>query len=297
MSLRALRTLVAIARHGSFVAAAEAVGLTQSAVSLHVRALEQEFRTDLFDRSRRRPTLTDAGRQAVARAQEILALYDGIGAELAPGGGLAGQLRIGSIQTALVGPVPDALAALRADHPRLRVHVVSGMSAELAIRVDAGELDAAVTTEPVRPHPTGLVTTPLYDEGFWIVAPPGLEAEDPGRLLQDRPFIRFDRRAWAGRTIDRELRRMRLHIEGDVELDSQEAIVGMVRRGLGVAVIPMSDATRASMPALTCLPFGNPQTRRTVVLLEREDRPGHQFASAFVEAMRTVALNRLMRIT
>lgn len=187
------------------------------------------------------------------------------------------------------------LAALRADHPRLPVHVISGMSAELAIRVDTGELDAAVTTEPVRPHPTGLVTTPLDDEGFWIVAPPGLEAEDPRRLPQDSPFIRFDRRAWAGRTIDRELRRMRLHIEGDVELDSQEAIVGMVRCSLGV--IPMSDATRAAMPALTCLPFGDPQTRRTVVLLEREDRPGHHFASGFVEAMRSVALAQNIRIS
>lgn len=78
MSLRALRTLAAIAQHGSFARAAEAVCLTQSAVSLHVRTLEEAFNAPLFDRSRRTPTLTEAGRRAVERAREILAIYDGI---------------------------------------------------------------------------------------------------------------------------------------------------------------------------------------------------------------------------
>jgi ABC-type glutathione transport system ATPase component len=62
MSLRALRSLKAIAHHGSFARAGEAVGLTQSAISLQVRGLEEEFGVQLFDRSRRLPVLTEAGR-------------------------------------------------------------------------------------------------------------------------------------------------------------------------------------------------------------------------------------------
>ena len=123
MSLRALRTLAAIAQHGSFARAAEAVCLTQSAVSLRVRTLEEAFNAPLFDRSRRTPTLTEAGRRAVERAREILAIYDGIAGELGEGGELAGRLRIGAIQTALAGVLPAALAALRRQHPRLRVQV------------------------------------------------------------------------------------------------------------------------------------------------------------------------------
>jgi DNA-binding transcriptional LysR family regulator len=67
VSLRALRSLVAIARHGSFARAADALGLTPPAVSLHVKSLAREFRTELFDRSRRMVTrtLTEAGRTAV----------------------------------------------------------------------------------------------------------------------------------------------------------------------------------------------------------------------------------------
>ena len=289
MSLRALRTLVAIAQHGSFARAAEAVCLTQSAVSLHVRSLEEDFNAPLFDRTRRVPVLTEAGHRAVERAREILALYDGIAAELGEGGELAGRLRIGAIQTALAGTLPMALAALRQAHPRFRVQVYSGMSAELAIRIDAGELDAAVTTEPVKPYPSGLVSTPLYQEGFWIIGPPGLGVLDAKTLLQEHPFIRFDRRAWAGRTIDSELRRMRVRVQTDMELDSQEAIVKMVARGLGVAVVPLSSRELDRLSRLTCLPFAEPQRQRRVVLLEREDRPAGRFSVALAEAIRAQA--------
>ncbi|MEL7627445.1 LysR family transcriptional regulator [Pectobacterium aroidearum] len=286
MSLKALRTLVAIAQYGSFARAAEAVCLTQSAVSLHVRSLEEDFKVLLFDRSRRVPVLTEAGHRAVEQARDILAQYDGIAAEFGEGGELAGRLRIGAIQTALAGVLPAALAALRRAHPRLRVLVNSGMSAELAIRIDAGELDAAVTTEPVKPYPTGLVSTPLYQEGFWIVAPSALASLDARQLLQAHPFIRFDRRAWAGRTIDRELRRQRLRVQADMELDSQEAIVQMVASGLGVAVIPLSERERGRLDNLTCIPFGEPQQQRRVVLLERDDRPATRLAAALAEAIR-----------
>ncbi|UMO88375.1 LysR family transcriptional regulator [Pectobacterium sp. PL64] len=287
MSLKALRTLVAIAQYGSFARAAEAVCLTQSAVSLHVRSLEEDFKVSLFDRSRRIPVLTEAGHRAVEQARDILAQYDGIAAELGEGGELAGRLRIGAIQTALAGVLPAALAALRHAHPLLRVLVNSGMSAELAIRIDAGELDAAVTTEPVKPYPTGLVSTPLYQEGFWIVAPSALASLDARQLLQDHPFIRFDRRAWAGRTIDRELRRQRLRVHTDMELDSQDAIMQMVTSGLGVAVIPLSEREVSRLDNLLCIPFGEPQQQRRVVLLEREDRPATRLATALAEAIRT----------
>jgi len=289
MSLRALRTLLAIAKHGSFVRAAEAVHLTQSAVSLHVRALEQDFDAVLFDRSRRIPVLTEAGHRAVERARQIIDLYDGIAAELGEDSELHGRLRIGAINTALAGILPAALAALREQHPRLRVLVNSGMSAELAARVDAGELDAAITTEPVKPHPTGLVHAGLYREGFWVIAPPPLEGLDVRTLLRDHPFIRFDRQAWAGRTIDAALRRMRLDVQAGMELDSLQAIVQMVATGLGVAVVLLSERTRAALPGLVCLPFGAPQLERKVVLLEREDRRAGRLAQALAEAVRAEA--------
>ncbi|QXH69476.1 LysR family transcriptional regulator [Pseudomonas asgharzadehiana] len=285
MSLRALRTLLAIAQYGSFVRAADAVHLTQSAVSLHVRSLEEDFNALLFDRSRRLPVLTYAGHIAVERAREILSLYDGISSEIGGDIELRGKLRIGAIQTALAGPLPLALAALRAEHPHLRITVASGMSAELATRVEAGELDVAITTEPVRPHPYGLVSTVLYEEGFWIVAPVSHAHEDLHLLLKSQPFIRFDLRAWAGRTIERELRNMRQRVQTSMELDSQNAIIQMVSNGLGISIIPLARHQVESLTKLACEPFGTPQKTRRVVLLEREDRPLGRLATALAHAV------------
>lgn len=279
MSLRALRTLQAIVHHGSFARAGAAVGLTQSAVSLQVRALEAEFGAQLFDRTRRLPVLTEAGRIVLDRATEVLALYDQIAPALSDERSLAGRLRLGAIQTALAGGLPEALAALNRAHPRLRVHVSAGMSAELALQVAAGALDAAVTTEPVAPHPPDLVWTRLYSERFWIVAPPGYEAVPPRALFAQLPFIRFDSRAWAGRMIERELRRQKITLREEMVLDSQEVILRMIAMGLGVAVVPLSEPLQRSLGP-RCHPFGESGLRRHVVLLERRARPSGRLTEA-----------------
>jgi DNA-binding transcriptional LysR family regulator len=284
MSLRALRTLQAIARHRSFAGAGKAVGLTQSAVSLQVKALEEEFGAPLFDRSRRLPVLTEAGRIVVARSAEVLALYDDIAGALGDERSLAGRLRVGAVQTALAGVLPDALVALNRAHPRARVSVSVGLSAEMAEKVAAGELDAALTTEPVRPYPAGLVWTPLYQDRFWLFAPPGQARRSARDLLAELPFIRFDSKAWAGRVIDRELRRMRVEVHEEMVLDSQDIILRMVEKGLGVAVLAVSDEIFAGLP-LTCLPFGEPQLIRNIVMLERQDRRGGRLAVALAVAV------------
>ncbi|MGH8386041.1 MAG: LysR substrate-binding domain-containing protein [Pseudomonas sp.] len=285
MSLRALRTLLAIAQHGSFVQAAQSVHLTQSAISLHIKSLEEEFNASLFDRSRRLPVLTDAGHVAVERAREIVTLYDSIAAEIGGDSELRGRLKIGVIHTALASILPQALVTLGVLHPHLRLTVASGMSAELATRLEAGELDVAITTEPVKPHPYGLVSTTLYEEGFWIIAPSALAGLDTRQLLEQQPFIRFDRRAWAGRTIERELRRLRLRVNTAMELDSQEAIIQMVTQGLGVAVVPLSRRNLEQLGHLKIQPFGSPQRIRRVVLLEREDRPRGRLAAALANVI------------
>jgi DNA-binding transcriptional LysR family regulator len=289
MSLRALRTLLAIARHGTFARAGEAVGLTQSAVSLHVKALEEEFGAQLFDRSRRQPMLTEAGRIVLARAEEVIALYDRIPEALSTEEALAGRLRLGAVQTALAGPVPDALVALRHAHPRLKVHVAAGMSAELAQRVAAGELDAAITSEPVQPHPADLVWHTLYEDRFWLLAPPEEQRRTVRDLISRLPFIRFDPRAWAGRMIARELRRLDMAVREEMVLDSQEVILRMVASGLGVAIVPITDRQLADLPVAR-LPFGEPQLRRHVVLLERQERPAQRLAQALGEAVTAASM-------
>ena len=82
---------------------------------------------------------------------------------------------------------------------------------------------------------------------------------------------------------------MRLDVQTQMELDSLQAIVHMVASGLGVAVVLLSDRTRAALPGLVCLPFGTPQLERKVVLLEREDRRAGRLANALADAVRAEA--------
>jgi DNA-binding transcriptional LysR family regulator len=281
MSLRALRTLVAVARHQTFARAGEAIGLTQSAVSLQIKTLESEFNVQLFDRTRRQPALTEAGRILLAQAEQLLALYDRIPDALSDEQRLVGRLRVGAIQTALSGPLPDALLAMRRAHPSLRIHVSAGMSIELAHRVAAGELDAAVTTQPVRPYPAGLTWTTLYEDRFWLLAPLQYATHDARALLDALPFIRFDAQAWAGRMISAELRRLGVRVREEMVLDSAETIVRVVASGLGAAIVALPDATLARLPPVARLPFGQPQMGRPVVLLEHQSRPAQRFAQAF----------------
>lgn len=260
------------------------MGLTQSAVSLQVKAMESEFGVQLFDRSKRHPIFTEAGKIVLSKAEEVLAAYDGIVDALSDEHSLGGRIRIGAIQTALAGPLPDALLALNRAHPKVRVHVEGGMSAELAVRVAAGELDAAITTEPVRPYPNDLTWTNLYEDRFWIIAPRGHESLDARAILTGFPFIRFDRRAWAGRMIDRQLRQMQIEVREEMVLDSQEVIVGMVERGLGASIIALASEVMGALN-LTCVPFGEPQLVRRVVMVERQDRPTARLSSVLVQAI------------
>jgi len=285
VSLKALRTLVTIARHGTFARAADLLSLTPSAVSLHIKTLEDELQVPLFDRSRRQVVLTEAGQLAVARAETILAAYDELADALASGPSLRGRLRLGAIHTVLARRLPKALVWIKAYHPDLHISVASGMSAELARRIEDGDLDAAITTEPVSPYPQSLDYTPLFEDRFWAIASPELAGQSLPQLLASQPFLRFDKRAWAGRQIEQELRRQHLQVSEQMELDSQEALARMAVMGLGVAIIPMSDEDLQRLPPATCLPFGEPQLKRRVVLLEHEKSQRRHLSAVLKTAM------------
>lgn len=132
------------------------------------------------------------------------------------------------------------------------------------------------------------IWTPLYTDRFWLIAPPGYADRSIKELLSTLPFIRFDARAWAGRIIERELRRQNLNVHDEMVLDSQEVILRMVGKGLGVAVVPLPDEVCTTL-APTCFSFGAPQLRRQVVLLERQDRGGGALAKALAQAVKKAA--------
>lgn len=288
MSLRHLRTLIAVSEHGSFAAAAEAVWLTQSAVSQQMKALEDELGMLLFDRNKRPPQLNAQGKALIQRARQLVYLYDGL-KDLGTGDGhLEGLLEIGAVPTTLTGIVPRALGALRAVQPSLQVRVVSGLSADLLARVDRGDLDAAVVSEP-KPAPRGLSWSHVADEALMVVAPASETLDDYRRILESRPFIRFNRSAWVGHTIQTALQDMGIEVQETMELDSLEAIWQMVRHGLGVSIVPMRCVEDNIVTDLKTVPFGSPPRIRTLGLIERQEHLKTGLTAALLRELRVVS--------
>ncbi len=270
--LRELKTFVAVARHGTFAAAGQRVGLTQSAVSAQMRNLEQALGQRLFDRSGRSAELNAAGRHALPLAEQMLALFAEMGRPEAAGE-WRGELRLGAIASVQTGLLPQALPRFRALAPHVELKLVPGVSLDLPSQVDAGELDMALLIKPPFEMPKELQQLPLAREPFVLIAPEEVLGDDPLELLASQPFVRYDRSSFGGRQVERFLREQRLTVHEALELDELEAIVRMVEAGLGVSLIPLAGLWRERAARVRILELGELTFyRELVALLRRAQR-------------------------
>lgn len=283
MNLRQLKTFIAIAEARTFTAAGEVVGLSHSAVSLHVKALEDELGVRLIDRSRRPPVLTDRGLALVDCSRRMVDLMDemvALGAEE----GLIGAIRAGVVPSAMNDLMPPALAKMRSLHPKLKVRIHTGLSGELATMVRGGELDVAISTAPERGL-AGVEARTIVSEPLFVIVPsdqPDLPVEE---LLSSLPFVWFSRKTWAGQQIERLLLREGIVVRDDMEVDSLLAVSSLVSHGLGVSVVPQHPHAPPFTDGIRSVPFGNPQYSRRLALLERPKNPKRRLADALFAAL------------
>ena len=283
MNLRFLKTLLAISEQPTFSAASESLGLSHSAISLHIKALEEELHVTLVDRSRRPLVLTDRGIAVVEHARQIFAIYDEI-LSLSSSEFLIGTLRIGVVPTAQINLLPPALAHLRAEHPQLRINMITGLSAELAQQVRNREVDVAIVTEPDQPI-EGLRTRVVCREPYFVIAPPSGEDGTDADLLTSHPFIWFNPKTWAGHQIQRKLMRRKIFVRDVMEANSLEAIESLVQHGLGASIVPRRACAPPFARNLRIVPFGEPQEARTLVMVERSSNPRTRLADALLKQL------------
>ena len=266
--LRELKTFVAVARHGTFVAAGQQVGLTQSAVSAQMRVLEQDLGLRLFDRSGRSAVLNAAGRHALPLAQQMLGLY----AQMALPVSAAewqGELKVGAIASVQTGLLPETLPAFRSAAPRVELKLVPGVSLNLLSQVDAGELDLALLIKPPFELPKELLQISLAREPFVLITPLSVTADEPLQILREQPFVRYDRRSFGGRRVSQFLREQQLNVQEALELDELEAIVRMVECGLGVSLIPRAGLWLQRPSQLRVIELGELTFHRELVAVLR----------------------------
>ncbi|MEV6928009.1 LysR family transcriptional regulator [Dactylosporangium sp. NPDC051485] len=231
-----LRVLVALARHGTVTAAAEALHYAQPSVSHHLARLEAETGAQLLQRVGRGVRLTPAGLLLAERAEEILGRLEAAEAELAEHSGLrAGRVRLAAFPSALGSFVPLAAAGFAADHPDVALEFVEAEPPEALRLLRAGEADLAVVFDYGPAGSGGARLTPLFEEPLHLVTRPGEEGEE---------LSAFRRARWiAGCARCRESLVRRCGEAGftpDIAFttDDYVAVQALVAAGLGVTILP-----------------------------------------------------------
>jgi DNA-binding transcriptional LysR family regulator len=287
MTIRLLRTLIAIADTRTFSAAAEVVHVTHAAVSQQMRTLETDLRVALFNRNTRTPELTPMGHEIVAKARKLIADYDNLVPSVLADGGLSGVVTLGALRTTLTGLTPQAMAVLKSKYPNIGLHIRPGLTGPLLADVERGNLDAAIVTKP---HllPVGIRFRKLTEEPMELIASIEEDGDDPIELLKTKPFIRFNRNAVVGTLIDNWILSKRIRVSETMELDSPEAISSMVNANLGVSIVPRLAVKPLDNIPVKRLQLGSDAPRRTLGLAHHTDQIKTQMLDELFAALKNV---------
>jgi len=242
MEFRLLRTFKAVADAGSFTHAASRIHLTQAAVSVHIRHLEEEIGAPLFLRVNKKLYLTEAGRALLGHAEAIIRAHDEAKAELAAiGGPSRGRLRIGVASTTItVNPLPEILSEIKNKFALLDLAVVGGTSEWIIEQIIAGALDAGLVSLPVEASDV-LTETLRSDRLVAAINPKHKFARSRvinGEELSSEPLILGEKGGNTRRLIDLFFEKNKLEPNIVMELQRTEAIIKMVELGFGVTILP-----------------------------------------------------------
>ncbi|WP_422018937.1 hydrogen peroxide-inducible genes activator [Roseibium sp.] len=291
ITLKQLRYFEALARHGHFGRAAEDCAISQPALSMQIKELEEVLGAPLFERSARQVSLTGFGEEAVERARAILRSADELG-DLARASKetLEGRLRIGVIPTVAPYLLPQVVSRLTARYPGLDIHVRETVTPKLVQELNDGRLDTAILALPV--SEPGLAETPLFDENFVLVRP-GNEANLPvpcaDSLKEMRLLLLEEGHCFRDQALsfcDIQTGRPREVLDAS----SLSTLVQMVNAGMGVTFIPeMAVPVETRSADVAVSRFEPPEPARTLGMVWRKSSPLASQLTEIVDLVREAA--------
>jgi DNA-binding transcriptional LysR family regulator len=276
MQFQQLQYFVAVAETRHFTRAADLVHVAQPSLSQQIKALERELGADLFLRARGNITLTDAGEALLPLARRILADAETARHEVGELVQLrSGRVRLGATPSVCTGLLPDVLRAFHDRYPGVRLLIEEGGSHDLVRELARGALDLALVVLPLPSPSPALTTVEVLREDLVVVSSPDAPAPGRGRAVRI-PDLEGERLVMFRHGYDlRELtvaacRSAGFEPDFAVEGGEMDAVLGFVRAGLGVAVVPRMVATRAGR-GLRVTPLARPGLHRTIALAHRSD--------------------------
>jgi DNA-binding transcriptional LysR family regulator len=293
MELRQLQHVIALAEEQHFTRAARRVNIVQSALSTSIRMLETELDAKLFVRSTRQVRLTTAGKVFLAKAKLALeAIDDARDAVAAVQGLRRGTLSIGTMQSLPAFlDLPLLIEQFHARHPGIEVRLSQGGSSSLLEKIRNGRLDLAFL--PLSEPTDDVETWMIACEALVVVCAPGHplagQVDLPLTRLREQPFVDFELDWGTRKLVDRGFRDAGVERHIAFEVSDLETLLELVRRGLGIALLPEALA-EARLPALGIAHLAEPELCWELVVAyasgaRAADAPADHAPRAFLELL------------
>jgi LysR family hydrogen peroxide-inducible transcriptional activator len=281
ITLRQLRYLAALAKHGHFGRAAEACAVTQPALSMQIRDLERTLGVKVVERRPGEVMLTDVGREIARRGEDVLAASrDLVDFARHRGGLLTGRLTLGVIPSLAPYLLPRILPVLQKQFPELRLELRETQTKQLVDDIKSGALDAAMLALPLgEPE---IDTLKLFDDLFLLAVPANdpravetrVKARDIDQsrliLLEDGHCLRDQALAFCATARGRNVGANGMAFAAS----SLSTVMQMVASGYGVTLIPQIAAdVEQRDERVKFLRLENPQPGRSIGLVFRKTSP------------------------
>ena len=292
MTVKQLRAFLAVAQTLSFVQACERLHLSQPALSLAIKALEEQLGGALFVRSSRSVRLSAEGELLAAIAPRLLADWDDARDLLRQHFALdAGRVTLAAIPSFAGNLLPRALARFVDRHPRIDVAVHDVVNEQVLDMVDDGRVELGIAFEP--DHLERLRFTPFYTDRFVGVVPPGARAPRRaalhGRELAAQRFIALQRPSGVRALIERAFADAGAELTVAFECHQLATVGRMVAQGLGVSVVPGFCVPQMRELGARCVALAQPSIERRIGLLQRVERAPSRAAQALCEVLLGIA--------
>lgn len=291
VTLKQFRYFEALARHGHFGRAADTCAISQPALSMQIKELEETLGTPLFERTARQVRLTAFGEDFAVRIRDILRGVEDL-EDLARMSGeqMAGRLRIGVIPTIAPYLLPRILGRLNHTHPELDIHVRETLTPRLVQELMDGRIDTAIVALPI--SEPSFIEVPLFSEDFVLVRPER-DADEPVPNIDELQTMRLllleeghCLRDQALSFCNMQTARPREGLDGS----SLSTLVQLVGAGIGVTLIPEMALSVETRSAPVCVShFAAPKPSRTIGMIWRKTNPLGQQLSLIADEVKAAS--------
>lgn len=294
VTLKLARAFVAVASSGSFTRAAESLNITQPALTVQIRQLEQLLGVQLFSRNTRYVALTASGRILAGQFRKLLNDWDALVNQAQKMGVTPNEtLRIGCLPSLSGSVLPELVSEFMEQHPEVEVIVRDLFWERVLAMVRSGEVDVAIGID--RGVLSDLDVTPLATEPMFVVYP---EGHDIGRLPEvtiqkvvEYPLVLVSTHSSVRRSIEASLASSTPFVFPVKEVMNSASAVGLVRAGFGLTVLPSAAMELRAKTGLHCRKISD-CFRHIVLLRRRGILPSH--ASAAFAAMVTARFEGIL---